>query len=302
MTKHILILGANGQLGSAFKNAGLWPSDCQITTLTHAELDISSPDALQHYLRVTSPVHCVINVAVFMPVDACEKTPEKALKTNGMALFFLAQACKAHGALLIHFSTDYVFDGLKKAPYTESDAKNPLNVYGRSKYMGELILESLDCPYLLIRSSWIFSAFGQNFVKKIWEWSRQDREVTIVDDQIGCPTFAEDLVEGIIPIILSQLKRPAPEKYGTYHLCGQGETSWYDYARFILDEISALQDVRLRLSPISSKRYQEKSAGVADRPAYAALSCEKIKSVFGVSQKSWKEPVRTVVKQLIQDS
>ncbi len=300
--KHILILGANGQLGSAFKNAPFWPPDVQLTTLTHSELDVSDPKSLHDYLANTSPFQTVINTAVFMPVDACEKDPERALQTNGMALFHLAQACKAHGALLVHFSTDYVFDGLKTSPYTENDAKNPLNVYGRSKYMGELILESLACPYLLIRSSWIFSRWGQNFVRKILEWSTQDREITVVDDQIGCPTYAGDLVEAIITMILTQLEKPESEKYGTYHLCGKGETSWYEYAKVILEEIASVQEVKVRLNPISSKAYQEKVAGVADRPAHAALVCEKIRSVYGISQKDWKKSVRTVVQQLVQDA
>jgi dTDP-4-dehydrorhamnose reductase len=297
--KHILILGANGQLGTAFKTAP-WPPDTQVTTLTHSELNVSDPKSLHDYLINTQPFQAVINTAVFMPVDACEKDPEQALQTNGIALFHLAQACKAHGALLVHFSTDYVFDGLKGVPYTETDTKNPLNVYGRSKYMGELILESLDCPYLLIRSSWIFSTFGQNFVRKVLEWSAQDREITIVDDQIGCPTYAGDLVEATISMILTQLEKPEREKDGTYHLCGKGETSWYEYATFILEEIASVQTVKARLNPIGSKAYQEKVAGVADRPPYAALSCEKIRSVYGISQKDWKESVRAVVKQLVQ--
>lgn len=234
-----------------------------------------------------------------MPVDNCEKDPEKALQTNGLALLPLAHLCKASGALLVHFSTDYVFDGLKGSAYTETDPKRPVNVYGRSKYIGELILESMASPHLLLRSSWIFSRWGQNFVRKVVEWSSQDREITIVDDQVGCPTFAGDITRATFRMIVSQLEDPQPSLYGTFHFCGQGEVSWYDYAQFILKEIARFREVKVRLKPIHSTDYQRRVPGVADRPAYAPLACEKMRVSYGISQNSWQEAVKDVVKDLV---
>ncbi|MBS0185184.1 MAG: dTDP-4-dehydrorhamnose reductase [Proteobacteria bacterium] len=299
MIKHILILGAGGQLGSILSKS-LWPNDYKITALTHAELDLNDRDALHRLFSEKGPFQAVLNTAVFMPVDQCEKFPEQAIETNGLSLLSLAQICKAQETLLVHFSTDYVFDGFKRTPYEETDLKNPLNVYGRSKYMGELILESIKCPYFLIRSSWIFSHYGHNFVKKMWDWSFQDRTLTIVNDQIGCPTFAGDIVDAVQCVLLSYFNNPESFPFGTFHLCGKEETTWYDFACFILEEIALRQKTQLRLQPISSKEYQSLTDGVADRPLYAALNCQKIKNTFGISQKEWKGAVKDVIKYLFQ--
>ena len=300
MSKNILILGAGGQLGSALSKSSLWPTNYKILALTHAQLDLKDPLALQRLFEEKGPFQVVLNAVVFMPVDRCEKFPEEALQTNGLALFPLAQLCKTYETLLVHFSTDYVFDGLKKSPYEEKDPKNPLNVYGRSKYIGELILESVGCPYFLIRSSWIFSPFGQNFVKKVWEWSTQDRTLTIVDDQIGCPTSADDVVAAAIHMVTAHLETPQPANYGTFHVCGKEASTWYDFASFILAEISKVRETYLRIQPITSEQFQKSTTGVADRPSYAVLNCTKIKEAYGISSKDWKNPVRSVVSHLSQ--
>jgi len=297
MLKHILIFGAGGQLGSILSKS-FWSYDYKITALTHSELNLNDPDAIHRLFSEKGPFQAVLNTAVFMPVDQCEKFPEQALETNGLSLLSLARICKKHGTLLVHFSTDYVFDGLKSAPYEETDFKNPLNVYGRSKYMGELILESIKCPYFLIRSSWIFSPYGHNFVKKMWDWSFQDRTLTIVNDQIGCPTFAGDIVEAVQHLLLSYFKNPESFPFGTFHLCGKEETTWYNFASFILEEITTIRKAPLRIQPISSKEYQSTTDGVAERPLYAALNCTKIKNTFGISQKEWRDPVKNIIESL----
>lgn len=290
--KKIIIIGCKGQLGAALSSSP-WPDLYTIYPLDHSQLDITDKYTLETKLYNLKP-DCLINTAVYGMGEGANA--EKSFETNTLALFSLATFCKKNNIPLVHFSTDYVFDGQQKIPYKEHDIKNPLNVYGSSKYAGELIIQNIAPPHIILRTSWIFGSEGKNFVRWVWEASQIEKELTIINDQIGCPTNVLDVVEATVKIVSQQLEKPLQEGWGSYHLCGKTPLSWYEYAKFILDEISKYRSVKLKISPISSQEYRIKFPKVILRPLYTVLDCEQILERYSITQKCWKESVKQVLK------
>ena len=301
MTAHVVILGGGGQLGSAVSKPQVWPDTYRVTRLTRHELDVTNAAALEAMFKTLSPIDWVINAAGFLPVDRAQAHPQEALRVNGLALFDIASACKAHGAKLLHVSTDHVFDGKKDQPYKEDDPTNPLNIYGCSKRIGELILASLDIPHIVLRTAWLYGVTGNTFVQKVWAWSKEKRTVSIVDDQLGCPTHVEDVARGIATMITSQVDRPNPETLGTFHFCGAQKTSWHGFGTAILEAIQREQGAPspLTLLPTSTAAFREQNPSVAPRPLDGALDCKRIQQSYGIQPVGYGEQLSNVVRLML---
>lgn len=227
--KTILVTGANGQLGMTFQKHEKDYQDLNFVFMNAKALDIKNQKAVDRVFEQVKPDYC-INCAAYTNVEKAEKEPEKAFLVNAVAVEFLAMACKAQSCILIHISTDYVFDGEKTTPYTTTDTPNPINVYGASKLQGELNIKKFLSKYFIIRTSWLYSKeFGKNFYRTILQKAQTEKELHVIDNQVGCPTDAENLVDYIMRIIVSNL-----QEFGLYHFSDSQPMSWYDFAKIII--------------------------------------------------------------------
>lgn len=276
---NILITGANGQLGSEFQKRTFSLLD-EIFYTDVEELDITDLKAVISFIE-RHDIDTIINCAAYTAVDRAEEDREKATKVNRDAVANLAKAATKLGCLLIHISTDYVFDGNHDVPYTEKDPVNPQTVYGQTKLEGEQAIKSSGCMYLIIRTAWLYSGFGNNFVKTILRLSDERKEINVVNDQWGTPTYAGDLADAIIRILE---RNELPELEGIYHYTNEGVCNWYDFAKEII-ELSG-KDCIVR--PISTEQYPTK----AKRPAYSVLDKTKIKKVFDLEIPDWKDALK----------
>ncbi len=279
----IALIGSNGQLGSDIVRA--WPTSPfghggdQLVSLIHSDIEVTDPDNVRSVLSGVQPT-LVINTAAFHRVDDCENEPDEAFRVNGLGTKILAEACRALGATLVHFSADYVFDGSAKTPYKETDRAWPVSAYGISKLAGEHFLRyTLPDEHIIVRSSGLYgvagaSGKGGNFVETMLRQAREGREITVVDDQVTAPTYTLDLAETVLEII-------AAGGRGTYHVTNSGQCSWYEFAR----EIFALLGSEPQLSPISSAEY----GTPAKRPAYSVLANAAL-AKLGIEQpRPWRE-------------
>lgn len=252
----VLITGARGQLGRYLKSVFYRIGNHEVISLGHAELDITQP-APVHQLIAGSDPDVVIHTAANTNVDGCELDSENAYRVNALGSRNIAAAAARTGAKMVYISTDYVFDGKSRRPYTEFDPANPINVYGKSKLAGELYVSSLLNKYFIVRTSWLYGKYGTNFVKTMLRMAREKTELTVVDDQVGSPTYAEDLAKFIIDLLPTDL-------YGIYHAGNTGCCSWFQFARAIF-EAAGLDNTKI--SPISTSRLKRS----APRPAYSVL-------------------------------
>lgn len=257
-SKKILILGSNGMLGKALAQEF---KDCQLTAWDKKDLDITDRKKLQEKIFSLQP-DIIINAAADTNVEKAEENQEKILRVNGKAVGNLAQIAKKINAIFIHYSTDYVFDGKSRKGYRETAQPNPINVYGKSKFLGEALLRSNCDKYYLIRSSWMFGPGGVNFVDKILQKARINAKLDVVNDQWGKPTFAPDLAKATKQIL--EQERP----FGIYHLTNEGKTNWYQFSRQIL----ALSKSKARVNPVSSQNYPSP----VKRPIHSALLNTKL--------------------------
>ncbi len=223
----ILLIGGSGQLGQSLQRA-VWPDDCQLIAPSRDELDITSSTNLELYFKIQKP-DVVINSAAWTDVVGAEGNSDQCFAVNADGVEKLVRFAKENSSTFIHISTDYVFDGTKNVPYSEEDSPKPLNTYGKSKLAGESIIQDSGLQYYILRTSWLYSKFGRNFVKSIARKALLNESATITDDQFGSPTSANDLATGIVSIV-SQ-KPP----YGTYHFSNHGSTSWYEFGRKIYE-------------------------------------------------------------------
>ncbi len=281
---HILLLGKIGQLGWEL-NRTLAPLG-EITALDYPDIDLTSSD-IQHTIQDLHP-QIVVNATAYTAVDRAEEEPELAEAINGRAPGLMAEAAKAIGAGLIHYSTDYIFDGKKGRPYIETDAANPLGVYGQSKLAGEKAIQAVDSAYLILRTSWVYSMRRDNFVRKALQWARQHRVMRVVTDQVSNPTWARMLAEITSQLLARSGDSPAhwiEERKGLYHLAGDGYASRMVWVQEILRlDPKPEEQVVQEIQPALTSDFPTP----AERPLYSALNCERFRRTFGLSLPDWK--------------
>ena len=290
----ILLFGRNGQLGTEFQR--ILPQLGIVTSLDYQEVDLGNIAAVQQTLKELKP-DLIVNASAYTAVDKAEAEQEKAMTINALAPAAMAEWARNSGAVLIHYSTDYVFDGRKGSPYIESDPTNPLNVYGKSKLVGEENIKQAGEAYLILRTSWVYSVGGTGFVNKVLEWARKSETLKIVSDQVSNPTWARDLAEitfNVISTHRDHLQDVMKERRGLYHLAGGGYTSRYEWTKQILanDPNRTGQLVR-SIEPVSSDAFPTP----AIRPLFTALDCSKFKQTFDISLPDWEESLRKAMTE-----
>jgi dTDP-4-dehydrorhamnose reductase len=308
VTGPILITGKNGQVGfelqRVFKDAG------PTIALDRDAMDLSKPDSLRRTIADLRP-SIIINAAAYTAVDLAEEEPDYAQMVNGNAPGIMAEEAKKLGALFIHYSTDYVFDGSKRAPYVETDQPNPINAYGMTKLIGERAIESSGANYLIFRTSWVYSTRGRNFLLTILRLAREREELKIVNDQIGIPNWSHAIAEATAAVIRKIQKKPtskpsrgrprSKDLSGIYHMAGSGQTSWFGFAEAILDHIhkGAFPDTVMGQVPITAKRVLPITTAEyptrARRPAYSVLDSTKLKQTFAVELPPWPDQLKSAV-------
>lgn len=255
--KTILITGAGGQLGKTFQKHEMDYQDFNFVFMDANSLDITSQKAVTRVFQEIKPDYC-INCAAYTNVEQAEQQPERAFLVNATAAEFLALACKKQSCILIHISTDYVFDGEKTTPYTVTDIPNPINIYGKSKLQGELNIKKSLSEYFIIRTSWLYSKeFGKNFYRTILQKAQIEKELHVIDNQVGCPTDTENLGAFIMNIISSNL-----QDFGLYHFSDSKPMSWYDFAKAILEKNNMQNTILIKNNSYKSE---------AKRPVYSVL-------------------------------
>lgn len=281
----ILICGADGQLGRSFRDLSVEHPAWSFTFATRQDLDIADQQSTDHFFQAHAFDYC-INCAAYTAVDRAEQERDAAFAINATGVGRLARACAARGAVFIHFSTDYVFHGGRGVPFHEADPVAPQSVYAQSKLQGESEALNWNPSTLVIRTSWVYSRFGHNFVRTMLRLGREKKEVNVVADQIGAPTFAPDLAQAVFSIIarleagLHQDKDP----FGIYHYSNEGVASWFDFAKAIFE----LSGVECRVNPIETKDFPTS----ANRPLYSLLNKSKIKSTFNLNIPYWRDSLR----------
>jgi dTDP-4-dehydrorhamnose reductase len=280
----ILVTGANGQLGKELKKIASSYPQFEFIFLSREDLPIHHFELLRNTFKGYRPAY-LINCAAYTAVDKAESEKELAFQVNGEAVGVLAAVCKEYHTKFIHISTDYVFDGRAAAPYKEDTPTNPQSVYGASKLEGEKQALQFNSESIILRTSWVYSEFGKNFVKTILKLLYEKQEVNVVNDQVGSPTYAADLAETILTIIASGKWTP-----GIYHYSNEGIISWYDFALSIREHIKN----SCKINPISTSQYPTK----ARRPAYSALDNEKIQNIYGLKLKNWKDSLARCLVRL----
>lgn len=289
----LFITGAEGQLGSELQRQlregssvlGIVPpelSGAEILASKHSTLDICDESAVKKTIRCFHP-DVVFHCAAITDVDGCESSPELVMRVNGEAVRNIAEACEQIGAKLVYISTDYVFSGEKGAPYREDDACDPRTVYGRGKYLGERNAIKCCSRTFVVRTAWLYGRCGKNFVATILRKSSETDELRIVNDQVGNPTNAEDLVWHL-------LRLAATEAYGIYHCSGKGVCSWYDFGRAIVE----MAGIECRIRPCSTDEYPH----VAHRPAYSVLDHGALEQTIGDYMRPWQSALKDFIMNL----
>ncbi len=283
----ILVTGSNGQLGTEFKTIAPNYSDYEFVFVTKQELDVRLEHHVKHVMELHKPA-AVINCAAYTNVELAQQEHETATEINTYGPKYLAMACKQHEALLIHFSTDYVFDGKKNTPYKETDTVNPLNFYGHSKLEGERLIDEVFKRYFIIRASWLYSTYGHNFYKTMLRLAKERPDLTVVNDQISSPTYARMLAEDVMILLNKSIIQTASLEHGLYHYSPAGQTSWYEFAK----EIMYMHQQPIRVNAIASHEFLTK----AKRPVYSKLNASRFEKVIGYKIKSWQEGLKLCVK------
>tara|TARA_R110002012_G_scaffold42572_6_gene115948 strand:+ start:120380 stop:121243 length:864 start_codon:yes stop_codon:yes gene_type:complete len=283
--KKILVTGANGQLGRCIKNAAASFPDLEFVFVSKEELDIQEEDSLRKFFKKNNFSHC-INTAAYTNVEKAESEPEKAFAINTEAVKNVATSCKENDVVLLHISTDYVFDGKKQTPYLETDPTNPINIYGASKLKGEKNIKEICTKYFIFRTSWLYSQYGHNFLKTILRYAEEGKPLTITTEQTGTPTNANDLAKVLLQVIAQD-----STNYGVYHYSNSGETTWFGFAEEILKQSEKLKDANLA----KTNHYRTFAA----RPAYSVLDNTKAQNTLKVKYIDWQESLQSVLKNKV---
>jgi dTDP-4-dehydrorhamnose reductase len=288
----ILLTGRTGQTGSELQQA-LAPLG-QVIATGRGELDLADPDSIRAAIRQAKP-SIIVNAGAFTSVDDVERQPELAMRVNGVAPGVIAEETRRLSGLLVHYSTSYVFDGDSPRPYLEDDPPNPINAYGSSKLAGEQAIAAAGCDHLILRTSWIYGARGINFLTTFLKLAREKKELPVVDDQIGSPTWARAIAEATAELL--RRKEDISRHGGVYHLAAGGHTSRYEFARAIIDlmkEVSGIPDGWASVKPIATTGYPLP----AKRPRNSVLSKDKIERAFGIALPHWRNQLHTFLREL----
>lgn len=305
MHKRILVTGKNGQLGQSLQkvvsNFAVIPSvseespacNYDFTFVGRDELDLANPQSITDFFK-NKQFDAIINCAAYTAVDKAESEPELADQINHLAVKQFADIAKAQNSFLIHISTDYVFDGTNHKPYVETDKTNPINTYGLTKLKGEQAMQASGCTGAIIRTSWVYSEFGNNFVKTMLHLGKQRGNLNVIYDQIGSPTYATDLAKSILtvidnaPIVIAR----SDNDVAIYHYSNEGVCSWYDFAQAIFE----ISNINCQVNPIETKDYPTP----AKRPHYSVMNKAKIKQILGLVVPYWRDSLKQCLTQLDQ--
>jgi len=298
--KKILLTGVNGQVGHALQR--FFASDALlsglVTCLDRSQLDLTDQDAIRRVIQAVNP-DLIINPAAYTAVDKAESEPELAYAVNATAPRILAEEAAKAGAKLIHFSTDYVYSGTKVGAYTEDDAPQPLSVYGKSKLAGEDAIRSVGLQHLIFRTSWVYGAYGKNFLKTILRLATERDQLRVVADQIGAPTSSHSIADAVLNVMVHWQNEVA----GTYHMVNSGQTSWHGFATAIVEEYTRIQSSRrwpqLKVVPedIHAITSEEFPTPVV-RPANSTMDCTKLARDFSVNLPNWRDALITELQSL----
>lgn len=291
MNSKILVTGANGQLGNELRRLCRNFPGLEFIFTDVDMLDITNPDAVSVFMEASKPA-IVINCAAFTDVEGAEENTKVARKVNSLAPQVLAAACAMQDAFLVHISTDYVFDGDSSQPYTEDDETNPIQFYGQSKLDGEEKIKTVFDNYLILRTSWMYSEYGHNFMRSIIAKAKENATIEVVEDQVGSPTYARDLANCIIDIIIKSILNPKAYLPGVYHYTNQGSCSWFEFAQEIVN-FAGLTDCKV--IPVKASQYPTK----AKRPQYSVLDTSKIRSAFGIGIPNWRDSLKECLLNII---
>jgi len=306
MKPRILLTGTNGQVGRELFR--FLPQLGDVAGLGREQLDLGKPGEIRRVIRDLRP-HLIVNAAAYTAVDQAEKEEAVARAINAEAPAVMTEEAKKIGAALVHYSTDYVFDGSKNSPYQEDDAPNPLSVYGKTKLEGEQAIQNSGVPYLIFRTAWVYAARGKNFLMTILRLATQREELRIVTDQTGAPTSGREIAAATTRILMDLRSREDPssifESSGTYHMTAAGETNWYEFTKAILEQVSSVPltapwfvaatgghaMITRRVIPIVTSEYPTP----ARRPAYSVLSNSRLLKAFGVQLPPWRAQLETLL-------
>jgi dTDP-4-dehydrorhamnose reductase len=290
----ILVLGCNGQLGRCL-NDQLRNLNYEVTYTSREQIDISDFELTKDKIIEIAP-DVIINATAFTAVDKAEENQKTADLINHLSVKNIANICNRLNNFLIHVSTDYVFDGNSDVPYKEDDQTNPQSIYGKTKLNGELAIQSSGCKHIIIRTAWVFSEYGNNFLKTMLRLAPSRDELNIVDDQIGCPTYCQDIAKAILSI-LDSLKSSKLES-DLYHFSGNFPCTWAEFSQYILDEAVRINLIKVRpkVLGITTKQFPT----LAKRPSYSQLNSDKIRATFGVESSDFILGIRSAFKAINQ--
>lgn len=289
----LAVTGKNGQVVSALQ--ALASAELEIVALGRPELDLAQPETVLTALREANP-DVVISAAAYTAVDKAESEPDIAFAVNRDGARAVAQAASDLGIPIIHLSTDYVFDGTKATAYVESDPTGPTSIYGRSKLEGERAVSEATDNYAVLRTAWVYSEYGNNFVKTMLRLSENRDELNVVADQFGCPTSANDIATAIVTIARKLAQDSSAHLRGVFHLSGTGETNWANFAKQIFAFSAENGGKSMIVNDITTEQYPTP----ARRPASSRLDCSKLEEVYGIRLPSWQTSTRAVVTALAQ--
>jgi len=282
----VLLIGRNGQVGWELHRCLV--SVGELVAVDVPDIDLTRGESVRQWVRDSRP-EVIVNAAAYTAVDKAESEPDVARTVNGTAPGILAEEAKRLNAWLVHYSTDYVYDGTKDTPYVETDQTAPLSAYGRSKLAGDQAVQAVGGRHLIFRLCWVYGLRGSNFLLTIQRLAREREVLRVVNDQIGCPTWCRLIAESTVWALRQALAGPDPEAFtGLYHLATSSHTSWHGFAEAIVNALSAEARKCGRIEPIPSSEYPTP----ARRPAWSVLSCDKLDQVFGLRLPGWEESLR----------
>jgi len=291
--KKLIVTGANGQLGRELRRKAV-PCVFDVISLDLPDFDITDVSAVKDMVA-KSGARLVVNAAAYTAVDRAESESDLAYAVNCNGAANLAEACSQANIPLIHISTDYVFDGTKGSAYVETDSISPIGVYGKSKADGEAEIRKILPVHVILRTAWLYGIHGNNFVKTLLRLGQEREEIKVVNDQFGCPTHAEDLAQAVLTIA-ERILSGRHVAWGTWHYCGSGQTTWYEFAKKIFELAGSRHPLKVRnLIPVTTKEYPTP----ARRPAYSVLDCTQIRKKFGIAPPPWEESLARMLDELL---